>query len=119
MNIIKLILAIILVESGGDPLAMGDGGKSIGCMQIQQQVIEDVNKAYKLNFVWPDDAYDSTKSQLIFYKYVNYWGERNFGRKPTLEEAARIWNGGPDGYREVETKLYWNKVRKALDKQSN
>jgi len=106
MNIIQLIAAIIMVESGGHWDAVGANGE-IGLMQMQKCVIEDVNEHYGTNYAWPRDAYDGTKSQNIFFLYTSYWGRKNFGRKPTMEERARIWNGGPTM---AGTDEYWNKI---------
>ena len=37
------------------------------------------------------------------------------GRKPTLEDIARIHNGGPNGWKKKSTDAYWAKVKKELD----
>ena len=39
-----LLAVLIQVESSGNNTAVGDNGKSVGCLQIQQGVIDDVNK---------------------------------------------------------------------------
>lgn len=31
------------------------------------------------------------------------------------EARARIWNGGPRGYRKDSTKKYWKKVKEAMN----
>ena len=33
----------------------------------------------------------------------------------TAETYARIWNGGPDGWRKPTTAAYWRKVRVKLE----
>lgn len=35
-------------------------------------------------------------------------------RPPTVEVYARIWNGGPEGWRKSSTLAYWRRVRNAL-----
>ena len=37
--------------------------------------------------------------------------------KPTYEVYARIWNGGPDGWKKRSTLKYWKKVKKELKKK--
>jgi len=43
-----------------------------------------------------------------------YATEEKIGREPTDEDRARIWNGGPMGWRNKATIGYWNKVKKHL-----
>jgi hypothetical protein len=31
-----------------------------------------------------------------------------------MEDAARIWNGGPNGWKKKATDSYWQKVARAL-----
>jgi soluble lytic murein transglycosylase-like protein len=115
MNIAILILALISVESGGNVNAVGDNGKAIGILQIHACVIADVNRVFKTDYRWPEDARDPAKSRTICELYIAHWGEVRFGAGgPTYEQAARIWNGGPNGYRRNATLSYWMKVRKHL-----
>lgn len=121
-------MAIMAVETGGckNPLeAEGDywNGKynSIGCMQIQQCVIDDVNRVYKTNFI-PKDRYKQGASFRIAKLYLEHWGkhyEKKTGQKATNEVLARIWNGGPYGWRKggkakANLDEYWSKVKREL-----
>ena len=95
-----LILALILVESGGDNSAVGDRGHAIGCLQIHRCVVEDVNRIYKMNFRYPRDALNRQKSVEICMLYLKHYGldyERRTKKPATAEVLARIWNGGPNG----------------------
>jgi len=120
MNIsMLLILAIIHVESGGDLNAIGDGGDSRGCMQIQAGVITDVNQTFKTNYSWPKDTLSKEKSIELFRKYMaRYATKKRLGREPTLEDYARIWNGGPNGYKKKATLDYWRKVKARMKELS-
>ena len=40
----KLLLAIIMIESGGDPKAIGDDGKAFGILQIHQAYCIDAGQ---------------------------------------------------------------------------
>jgi len=111
-----LISALIQVESKGNDLAVGDKGKAVGCLQIWNIVIKDVNRVYHTSYK-AADRWDRDKSIQICRKYLAYWGkhyEKVTGKKCTLEVLARIWNGGPKGYTKDSTIKYWNKVKKEL-----
>ena len=114
MTLVKLISFLIIVESGGVDNAIGDNGKAVGCLQIHSIVVEDVNRIYDTDYQ-DKDRYDREKSIEIAKLYLqHYASEERLGRQPTIKDAARIWNGGPDGYREKETIQYWIKVKQQI-----
>jgi len=117
--IIFLLPFLVQVESNGDLNAVGDGGKAKGCLQIWEIYIQDVNRVYNTDYVH-DDAFDKYKAHEITYAYLLHYGkhyERTTGKKVTLEVLARMHNGGPKGYKNPNTKKYWKKVKKMIDKQ--
>lgn len=127
MNWLVLISAIMTVETGGhpDPLnAVGDGGASIGCLQIQRAVIQDVNRVYGTDYTVLDRR-RKRESFEICQLYLTYWGEvyeRKTGKAPTFETYARIWNGGAYGWKKtgvVKGRLdeYWAKVENQIKEQ--
>jgi hypothetical protein len=102
---------LIALESHGNRLAVGDSHRSLGVLQIQSAVITDVNRIYGYRFDH-QDAYDVTSSKVILASYLNhYCTKERLGREPTEEDAARIWNGGPDGWRKRATLPYLKKYR--------
>lgn len=107
--IAQLIAALILVESSGNATAVGDGGRALGCLQIHRCVITDVNRRYKTDFKHAD-ALDIDKAILICQMYLEMYAPPG----ATMEQLARIWNGGPNGYKKKCTKAYWLKVRRCL-----
>ena len=110
----KLIYAICKVESNNGMYVVGDNGKAIGCLQIWKTVVDDVNKYSKIKYTYAD-RYDKVKSYEIFKLYIGHYAtEKRLGRKPTNEDMARIWNGGPNGYKKTSTIKYWNKVKKYI-----
>jgi hypothetical protein len=114
LDLDRLIPALERVESGGDPKAIGDGGKALGILQIWEVVIIDVNRAKGTSYTH-EDAFDPEKARAICRAYLSiYCTERRLGRKPTMEDAARIWNGGPNGFKKAATVKYWHKVKAAL-----
>jgi hypothetical protein len=105
--------AVCAVESGGNALAVGDGGKAAGIAQIWAITVRDVNRfagtRYTLN-----DRFNVEKSKAIFQLYVNH-----YGKGKSDEVKARIWNGGPNAMKATGKKLanlnaYWAKIKKHL-----
>ena len=110
----KLIDAICKVESNNGMYVVGDNGKDIGCLQIWKTVVDDVNKYSKVKYTYAD-RYDKVKSYEMFKLYIGHYAtQKRLGRKPTNEDMARIWNGGPNGYKKTSTIKYWNKVKKYI-----
>ena len=110
----SLLRAITYVESRGDNSAVGDGGLAYGSLQIHKGVVLDVNRVYGTNYTH-HDAFDRAAAVDLFHKYLAIYAiERRLGRQPTREDKARIWNGGPNGFRKDATRRYWAKVKAAL-----
>lgn len=113
-----LITALIAVESKGDDKAVGDkhlSQSAYGCLQIRQPCVDDVNRVYGTKYRAKDCLGNRALSVWICQKYLEiYATEKLIGRKPTDQDRARIWNGGPTGYKKSSTKAYWAKVKKAL-----
>lgn len=42
--LVNVIVALIAIESGGDPKAIGDGGQSIGILQIKEITVDEANR---------------------------------------------------------------------------
>lgn len=103
-----LIPALIQVESGGDNFAKGDGGKAVGCLQIWLIMVEDVNRISGRHFV-PSDRTSRERSVEMCRIYL-----KHYARWKTVEQAARIWNGGPSGDKKPSTEKYWLKVKKEM-----
>lgn len=110
MNLSTLISALIAVESGGRDLAIGDFGAAIGPLQIHQSVVFDVNRISRTHFTHQEMTNRAIAVQVARV-YLNHYAK---GR--TDEEAARIWNGGPLGYKKSATIPYWKKVKNQMNK---
>ena len=106
-----LLLALIAVESGGDPRAIGDNGKSVGVLQIGASVVLDVNRIYGTRYKWPTDCFNARTSAVICVQYLKLYTEPY----DSDEVIAREWNGGPKGHRKPSTLKYWNKVKQQLE----
>jgi soluble lytic murein transglycosylase-like protein len=104
-----LIAALILVESAGNPAAVGDGGRALGILQIHAAVVQDVNRRYGTAYRH-QDALDPDRAREICSLYIDMHAPPGASH----ETMARIWNGGPRGHRRSATLPYWRKVQDAL-----
>ena len=110
-----VLAAIRIVESNDDPNAVGDGGDSIGCYQIQKCYWLDAKEFSDLDGTYLD-CYNRGYADRTVRCYMDrYATERRLGREVTQEDVARIHNGGPNGYKKECTKKYWSKVKKILN----
>lgn len=114
--IAMLLPSLAIVESNNNDYAIGDNGKAVGRYQIHQICIDDVNRitggAYVVN-----DRYDPVKSAEIVSAYLYHYGlqyERQTGKSATIEVLARIYNGGPNGWKKNSTIKYWNKIQEVI-----
>ena len=108
MNIDKLIKAIHQVETGGrlGP-TLGDGGRALGPLQIHRVAWIDARQPGSY-----EHCADLDYSAAVFRAYIaRYAVQRRIGHAVTAEDIARIWNGGPNGYRKSSTLKYWKKVK--------
>lgn len=112
MSMLTLILALILVESSGNNLAVN--GDCWGCLQIRPIYVEDVNRIAGTRFTHAD-AFDRQKSIQMFRIYTSHYATpERLGRLPTIQDIARIHAGGPNGWRDPATRPYWQKVLSKL-----
>ena len=115
MNIVVLIMILINVESSGNDMSIGDGGEAYGCLQIHEIYVKDVNRILGYEKFTHDDAFCRTSSMDMFIIYTGHYATaERIGREPTIEDIARIHNGGPNGWKKKSTEAYWHKVRKEL-----
>ena len=122
----QLIRALIIHESGGDNYAIGDRNlrnKAYGCLQIRQPCVDDVKRRFPKKFshdLKAEDMLGNPRLSIrVFGAYVGMWAtKRRLGKEqPTYQDKARIWNGGPNGWRRHSTKRYWKKVEALLKKK--
>lgn len=113
-----LVDALIKVESSGNDFAVGDlnlKDKAYGCLQIRQPVCDDVNRSFGTAYKADQMLGNREISIWMFGKYMELWAtKQNVGGDVTDEHRARIWNGGPKGFKRTSTVGYWEKVKKAL-----
>ena len=116
----ELIQALIQVESTGNDRAFGDRQKkekAYGPLQVRQPCVDDVNRRFGTQIQAKDLLGDRATSVWVCQKYLEmYATQKRLGKEPTLEDMARIWNGGPQGWKNKDTKAYWSKVNHQLEK---
>lgn len=110
-----LISALIYVESTGNDRALGDyvngSPTSFGCLQISNVCLADILRitGKKINPLKRQEAIWGCQKYL-----EHYATNERLGREPTDQDRARIWNGGPDGWCNPATVVYWTKVSKRM-----
>ncbi len=120
MNWILFLTALIAVESGGDKMAVGDkrlADHAYGVCQIRQPYLDDVNKIAGTSYTLDQVRLNPELSKWCVKTYVGHYGARYTrltGKPLTLEVAARIHNGGPEGWKRKNTDPHWAKVKKEL-----
>ena len=87
-----LLAALIEVESHGNPNAVGDHGKAIGCLQIHKEVVADVNHIYNTNFRHKT-AFDPAVAKIIAELYLTHYGQ---WYKNQAWTGADYGGNGPD-----------------------
>jgi len=118
----RLWHAICAVESGGDPDAYNRKERAAGIAQIRPVCLKDVNRIARLrgkdNRFTGADRNDPATARRMWTLYLDHYGRdytRRTGRPATAEVYARIWNGGPTGWRKRSTRRYWQRVQSVLD----
>jgi len=109
----EILSAIISVESSGNDSAYHKGEDAVGCLQIRQVMVNDVNRILQrqgsLKRYTYMDRWNRNKSIEMFDIFCKYYGLNK------AEDIARGWNGGPRGMNNPATLGYWDKVQNELN----
>lgn len=62
-----------------------------------------------MDWQYPQDAKDSYKSRVVVKAYLEH-----YGKNKTIEQKARIHNGGLNGWKKESTIKYWNKIKRRM-----
>jgi len=105
------------LESSCGKKLVGDNGNAIGPFHTWKIVVDDVNRILrKQSFVYAD-RWNFSKSRDLFYIYLTYWGDiykQKTGKEPTVETYLRMWNKGPNGWKDPKSLHYWQKARRLI-----
>ena len=109
----EIISALMYVESSNNDSAYNASEDAVGCLQIRQTMVDDVNRILRkrkspVRFTY-EDRWCRYKSINMFKVYCKYYN------LTTAEEIARCWNGGPRGMNNPATVIYWNKVQNRIN----
>jgi len=101
--------ATCFVESSGNRFAIGDNGKSYGIAQIQQSRLDDFYNRTGIRYTL-QDMFDVDKSREVFMYYAGLHGPYK------SEQICREWNAGPQWRDIKQSKDYWWKMQKFLNR---
>ena len=109
----EIISALMYVESSNNDSAYNASEDAVGCLQIRQTMVDDINRILRrkkspVRFTYQDrwNRYKSINMFKVYCKHYNL---------TTAEEIARCWNGGPRGINKPATVIYWNKVQDRIN----
>ncbi|MFY7850865.1 MAG: hypothetical protein ACOVQ6_03620 [Brevundimonas sp.] len=106
----ELLAALIAVESGGNDLARGRHGE-LGALQVRPCVVADVNRLKGTHYRWAEMT-NRWAALGVFRIYTgHYCAEDRLGRPATSQDLARVWHGGPNGWKRRKTVAYWKRVQ--------
>ncbi len=115
---LKLALDVSFrIESDSGKNLIGDNGKSIGPLHIRKEAVDDINRILGYQAFSYEDRMVWEKSCQMFESYLTYWGQRytnQTGNTPTTEVYVRIWNGGPNGWKNPKTEDHWHKAQEMI-----
>jgi hypothetical protein len=104
-----LFPAIVAVESGGNPAAVGDKGQAHGLIQAHRAAWTEGCQALGVHWSYERGVRNAWRCRTVFYAYTSRYGAR------TDEQRARCWNSGPGWRHKVKaTNGYWRRVRAAM-----
>jgi hypothetical protein len=109
--IVRLIPAIMIVEGAHSDTISANGER--GILQITEICVQDVNRIVGEQRYVHEDAHDDAKAREICIIYLSHYG----GKDATYEKLARIWNGGPKGYKKQTTVKYWELIQNILEEK--
>lgn len=114
-----LLVAVALVESGGDSLAVGDGGDSLGLMQLHAR---GARATWAANGHAPVDWFDPSENMRVAAWFLGKSIPvqlRQLGESLTVRNAVVAYNAGasrvkrPDHELPTVTQHYLRKVRES------
>ena len=108
----NLLDAMYTVESGRGKNLVGDGGKAIGPYQFWREYWQDAVEHDKSI----GGKYEDCMNKAYAEKIIRAYWKRYAPKGATIEQLARIHNGGPRGHKRSATVKYWNKIVKEMTK---
>jgi hypothetical protein len=109
---------------------------AVGDFQLHKIYVDDVNRIMQ-HWGWDEsytyaDRLDKKMSRRMVRNYISYWTEFALSKyllthwadreleitdEMQFKYAAKIHNGGPDGWKKESTEPYWQKVKARMESQ--
>lgn len=106
----RFLAALAAVESGGDDAAVNEREDAHGRYQIRAAALADANRILCTSYTLAD-CHDPAVAARIVRAYLGHYGAALSAPTPTA--LARIWNGGPNGYKRDATRGYAERFHRA------
>lgn len=106
----RFLAALAAVESGGDDAAVNEREDAHGRYQIRASALADANRILCTDYTLAD-CHDPAVAARIVRAYLGHYGAALSAPTPTA--LARIWNGGPNGYKRDATRGYAERFHRA------
>ena len=122
MNWVLFLTALMLTESDGNWDAIGDRNlkhQAYTAYQIRQPYLDDVNRIMKTSYTMSEVRDSQTVAKWCVVAYIKHYGKRYTrltGKPLTMEVAARLHNGGPNGWKRSATDKHWTRFQDKLKK---
>lgn len=109
----EFIAKICQIESGCKDSISGENGRGKGRFGIYEIAVKGSGLMDLLGYTH-NDMFDEQKSNHVFWAMMGiflhqYWHKH--GKPAKYEDLARMWSGGPDGYKKKATLKYLQKFR--------
>ncbi len=103
----RLLMAIIEVESKGNPDIINFNEQALGLLQIRPVMIDEINRILreqgKIKSFTLTDALDSTKAIEMYWIAQNYHNPAN-----DVKRGCEVWNG------KSKTNKYYKRIKKLI-----
>lgn len=106
----RFLAALAAVESGGNDAAVNAREDAHGRYQIRAGALADANRILCTDYTLAD-CHDPAVAARIVRAYLGHYGAALSAPTPTA--LARIWNGGPNGYKRDATRGYAERFHRA------
>jgi hypothetical protein len=103
----ELFNAVCMIESSMRPRVINKKEQAYGLVQVRKGKLADFNRLAKKNYSLQDCLDPKIAKEIFMFFAVKYHYTQS-------ETIARKWNG--KGYK---TTIYWNKVKKQMNKQKS
>lgn len=121
MDMVTLVAALVMVESGGDIHAVN--GDAVGILQIRPIFVEDVHRILGRNVYHLADRENALKSAEMAKIWITYYKGRYDGKyliPASYREMAIAYNRGYSAmqkmsFMEKDNDPYWLKVKAELE----